>query len=61
MWRRASGLRRGFTSQFDSAFIIDDIVAAPGPGTSSSSCAAAVGRDCPSRFSLWGACVCVGA
>jgi hypothetical protein len=41
MWRRASGLRRGFTSQLDSAFINDDMVAAPGPGTSSSSCAAA--------------------
>ena len=26
MWRRASGLRRGFTSQFDSADIIDDMV-----------------------------------
>jgi len=27
MWRRASGLRRGFTSQLDSADIIDDMVA----------------------------------
>lgn len=41
MWRRASGLRRGFASQFASAFIIDDIVVAA-PGTSSSRlCAAA--------------------
>ena len=30
MWRRASGLRRGFTSQFASAFIIDDMVVGAG-------------------------------
>jgi hypothetical protein len=42
MWRRASGLRRGFASQFASAFIIDDIVVAP-PGTSSSRLCAAAG------------------
>lgn len=53
MWRRASGLRRGFTSQFDSAFISDDMVAAP--GTSSSSCAAAAGRDGPSPPRAFGA------
>lgn len=41
MWRRASGLRRGFASQFASAFIIDDMVV-EAPGTSSSRlCAAA--------------------
>ena len=39
MWRRASGLRRGFTIQFDSTDIIDDMAAAT--GRSPSSCAAA--------------------
>ena len=39
MWRRASGLRRGFTSQFDSTDIIDDMAAAT--GRPPSSCAAA--------------------
>jgi hypothetical protein len=34
MWMRASGLRRGFTSQFDSADIIDDMAAAAPGGLS---------------------------
>jgi len=54
MWRRASGLRRGFTSQLDSAFINDDMVAAAGNGNLFLVLCGGGARCCPSPPRFWG-------